>query len=539
MQRETHFDYLVIGSGSSGAVVAARLSEDPNVSVCLVEAGKSNNSLMSRLPLANMFQVPEFPGFNNWKFKTTPQKQLNNRTSYHPRGKALGGSSAINGMIYIRGHPDDYDQWADNGCDGWSWKDVFPYFLKSENNQNKQDQYHGSLGELHVGDSVTPNEADDLFLKAAQEAGYSLNEDFNGTDNIGCGHYQLTQFHDDQRSGTRCSTAAAFIIPNLKRKNLTILSGAIVDKLEIEDRRAVAVIIHHGKQQKILKARKEIVLSAGSFGTPSILLRSGIGPAEELKALGIKPIFDKRDVGKNLQDHLQCALHYQLNDKRFMGITPSGIVDLMKAVWRWRKNGKGLAATSFTESGAFLKSSKTLERPDLQVHFFRGLVEDHGRKLHFKRGFSAHVCTLHPESCGEVHLSSPDPMAKPIIDPNYLATTRDENQLVIGMKKLFEICEAQPFKTIGAKALQNINIKNDDEILTYIRASADTAYHPVGTCRMGKDEHAVVDNQLKVRGIESLRVADASIMPSIISGNTNAACIMIGERVAEFLKYER
>lgn len=531
----TEFDYIVIGAGSAGSVIASRLTENPKISVCLIEVGTGGNSVVTRMPLGNIFQVPEIPGFNNWRFKTTPQQQLNNRLGYHPRGKGLGGTSMINGMIYMRGVPSDYDDWAKSNCPGWGWYDVVPFFKKAECNHHIRNDFHGTDGPLHVGNRLTPDGADQIFFKAAQNNGLPFNDDFNGHENFGCGHFQFAKFQDGPQKGQRCSAAAAYLYPNLHRPNLHVVTGVSVNRIIVESGRAISVECLKGSSVSNISARVEIVLSAGAFGSPTILMRSGIGPGSHLAAYGIETIIDNPMVGSNLQDHLQCALHFKSRDRRLMGLNPSGAIDLIKAAWRWRKTGQGLATTSFTESGAFLKSDLNLENPDLQIHFFSGIVQDHGRKLHLARGYSGHIALLHPESVGTVRLQSAKLQDAPIIDPNFLDDEADRKRMIIATKKLGEILHDKAFAELKPSALHGLDFDNDNSVLNYIRENADTAYHPVGTCKMGIEGNAVVDPELRVYGVENLRVADASVMPKIVSGNTNAPTIMIGERAADFI----
>ena len=435
----------------------------------------------------------------------------------------------------MRGHPSDYEAWAASGCANWGWDDVLPYFKKAEHNHHIKNDYHGSDGPLQVGNRLTRDDADQMFFEAAQKYGLPFNDDFNGADNLGCGHFQFAKFQEGARKGQRCSVAAAYLFPNLDRSNLHILKNALVDRIVIQDGRAISVTGHQGKSDFSLSARAEIIICAGAFGSPVILMRSGIGPTEHLTGHNIQPILDNSWVGRNLQDHLQCALHFKSKDPRLMGLNPSGALDLIKAAWTWRKTGYGLATTSFTESGAFLKSSPRLHKPDLQIHFFSGIVQDHGRKLHMTRGYSGHIALLHPDSAGTVKLSSNKAHHAPTIDPNYLATETDRQRMIHATKALSKILYDDAFDALKPTALQQLDFDNDRDVLDYIRQNADTAYHPVGTCKMGPENEAVVDEKLRVYGVANLRVADASIMPQIVSGNTNAPSIMIGERAAEFI----
>ncbi|MEP5729549.1 MAG: GMC family oxidoreductase N-terminal domain-containing protein [Sulfitobacter sp.] len=534
--RQNIYDYVIVGGGSAGCVIASRLSENPNISVCLIESGRLSDGIVSRMPLGNLLQVPRFPGLNNWRYETTAQQALNNRRGYQPRGRVLGGSSMINGMIYMRGRPKDFDQWADLGCHGWAWQDVLPYFLKSENNSRRRSEHHGNFGPLQVTDNLSESDADTLYLKAAQQAGLSENTDFNVDFNEGAGRFQVTQFWQGENRGERCSTYAAFIKPFLNRPNLHIEANVDVERVLFLENRATTVVALRDGAHLHLEARAEIILSAGTFGSPAILLRSGLGAGEHLQNLNIPVTRDRPQVGQNLQDHVQCGLHYACQDRRFMGLTPSGVLQLGKAALRWSKKRSGWGSTGFTQSGAFLKSGPDRELPDLQCHFFSGIVRAHGNQLHMRRGFSAHVYVLDPASRGSVSLASPYSMDVPVIDPAFLTVDDDMVRTARGLRRLHDILKQPALSALKPKEISTIEGLNGNDIRRYIAKEADTAYHPVGTCRMGSDEDAIVDLQLRVQGVDGLRVADASIMPRIISGNTNACAIMIAERAADFIK---
>ena len=532
MSSQDH-DFIVVGAGSAGCAAAGRLCE-AGYSVCLLDAGSAGKGIVSRMPLGNVLQVPQFPGFNNWKHQTTDQVGFNRRRGYHPRGKALGGSSTINGMIYLRGRPADYDAWKELGCAGWGWQDVLPFFKRSENNGRGSNPWHGSDGHLQVSDCLSNTAADDLFLEAASQAGLGEIHDPNADFGEGASRFQFTQFWRDERKGERCSAANAFLDPLPRNRKPNFQSGLVVDRLELTEGRVDTVRCLRGGQKVSFKARYEVLLCAGAFGSPTILQRSGIGPASALKQLGIDVIFHAPEVGANLQDHLQCGLHYQCNDPRFMGLNPSGFLELLRSALAWRKTGEGWGSTCFTQSGVYWKSDPAMMLPDIQCHFFSGIVRKHGNKLHPSRGFSGHIYVVNPDSRGTVRISHKNPDHALLIDPNYLSCDGDMERTRMGLRRLQGIFNQPAFKTLNPLAIASIDGFDDSSVDEFIRVNADTAYHPVGTCRMGDDEQSVVDPKLRARDLAGLRIADASIMPRIIGSNTNAACMMIGERAADF-----
>jgi choline dehydrogenase-like flavoprotein len=522
------YDYVIVGGGSAGCVLASRLSEDPSVKVCLLEAGKPDGSFLIHMPAGVAAMLPT--KINNWAFQTVPQAGLNGRKGYQPRGKTLGGSSSINAMIYIRGHRADYDRWAEEGAEGWSYREVLPYFLKAENNERGADDYHGTGGPLNVADLRSPNPVARTFLDAAAQVQLPRTDDFNGASQEGVGPYQVTQIE-----GQRCSAARAYLTPVLDRPNLDVVTGAHATRILFEGRRAVGVAYRQGREAKEARANREVVLSSGAFQSPQLLLLSGVGPAAELKRHGIEVL---PGVGRNLQDHIDYVTAYKSSSHDLFGLSPAGAVRLVKAIGEYRREKRGLLTTNFAETGGFLKSRPDLPLPDLQLHFCVGIVDDHNRKFHGGHGYSCHVCLLRPKSRGHVGLAGPDPLAAPLIDPNFLAEAEDLEGMVRGFKVMRQILEAPAFAPIRGRELYTAQVRDDDGIRAAIRARADTVYHPVGTCRMGRadDDMAVVDARLKVRGLDGLRVADASVMPSIIGGNTNAPTIMIGERAAAFIR---
>ncbi len=532
------FDYVIVGGGSAGCVLAARLSEDPAVRVCLLEAGPTDKNILIHVPagLALMAKSNQV----NWALSTVPQPGLNGRRGYQPRGKVLGGSSSVNAMIYIRGHRADFDHWAAQGNPGWSYADVLPYFKKAEHNERGADDYHGTGGPLNVMDLRSPNRFGQYFVEAAQQAGYALNPDFNGAEQEGVGAYQVTH-----RNGERMSAAKAYLTPLLStvaggpaaRPNLSVITDALATRVLFEGNRAVGVEYRRAGVTAIARAEREVLVCAGALLTPQLLMLSGIGPAEHLRSIGIPVLCDSPGVGAQLHDHIDVVQVYDsAANTDLFGLSLTGAVNAVKGIFEWRDRRSGMLTTNFAEAGGFVRSSPELSAPDLQFHFVIAKLVDHGRSTQFGHGFSCHVCLLHPKSRGSVRLESADPTKPPAIDPNFLAEREDMDKLIIGFRKMRQIFNAAAIAPYRGAELFSADAQSDAQIEAYIRKTADTVYHPVGSCRMGPADTDPLDAQLRVKGVQGLRVVDASIMPSVVGGNTNAPVIMIAEKIADLIR---
>ena len=522
------FDYVIVGAGSAGCVLANRLSEDARNQVCLIEAGPRDTSPLIHIPLGLMalFEHQRL----NWRFSTVPQPHAGNRRIYTPRGRVLGGTSAINGMIYVRGYPEDYDDWERAGNPGWSFREVLPYFMRSENNETwRNSPYHGTGGLLNVAEFRARNPASVSFVEAARLLQIPECLDFNGPNPDGVGYRQVTQ-----RNGRRDSTATAFLKPAERRANLTVLTDCLADSLILEGRAARGVRLLRGDRTLEVMARREVILAAGAIGSPEILLRSGIGAAGHLADLGIGVVHDLPGVGGNLQDHCAAPLVYETRSSLPYGISVAALPRLAWDGVNYALRRRGMLASTGVEAAAFLRTSPELPRTDLQLTFLAG---KRGAKLiSYGHGYAMIAINLRPWGRGEVKLTSRSPRAAPAIDPRFFSDARDLDVLVNGFRVARRILAAAPFERYGgAELMPGAKVNAEDEIRDYIRSNSSTAFHPVGTCAMGAGPDAVVDAGLNVHGMRGLRVVDASIMPVIVGGNTNAPTIMIAEKAADMI----
>lgn len=522
------FDVVVLGAGPAGCATAARLAQArPGWRIALIEAGPARHNPLISTPLGIIAVMP-WRGRRNYAYRTVPQPGLGGRCGFQPRGRGLGGSSLINAMICIRGQPQDYDDWAAAGCTGWSWNDVLPFFIRSESNSRGAGPHHGDAGPLHVDDLRNSSAATDAFIAAAQEAGHLCNPDFNGADQEGIGRYQVFQ-----KDGRRYHAGLAYI-QAAGHDNLTLLPETRVRRIVFAEGRATAVEIDAPGGPRVIEARREVVVSAGAFGSPEVLMRSGIGPAGHLRDHGIAVVADRAQVGANLQDHLDHVSTRIAPVPGTVGLSPRGALPVISGLLPFLKRGRGALTSNVAEAGGFIRSGPEAGRPDLQLHFTIGIVDEHGRKVHFRPGMSLHVCLLRPKSRGTVRLASDAKGPGIAIDPRFLDHPDDLVGLIRGVRRAEEILAQPALARFGGKPLYPMG-DSDAAIAESIRRHSDTIYHPVGTCRMGSDESAVVDPRLRVRGVSGLRIADASIMPAIVSGNTQAPSAMIGEKAAALL----
>ncbi len=542
MTSEKSWDYVIVGAGSAGCVIANRLSADPDCSVLLIEAGGRDRNPLFRLPMlmGRLFHS----GIYNWRYHTEPVPALDGRSLYWPRGKVLGGSSTINGMVYVRGNRHDYDRWAQMGLSGWSYDEVLPAFLRSEAHVQRADAYHNGTGELTVCRARGTNPLYDLFIEAGRQAGHPVNDDFNGAEQEGCGRYDFTI-----RRGKRWSTSFAFLRPVRRRRNLSVATDTLTRRVLVENGRATGVEIARDGRLLRVHAAREVILCGGTVNSPQILMLSGIGPPEELARHGIEVVHDLPGVGRNLQDHVDCVLSFECR-KPVTLYRHLRADRLALSVARGMVFGEGVMTTFPYEAGAFLKTRPDLIAPDVQLHFMPALEKT--ANLHFPNpfrraaaveavhGLAIRVGPLVAESRGTITLRSADPAEPPRIQPNYLERDADRKTMIAGVRIVRDIM-GQPALAAyrGRELAPGEDVRTDEVIAAWLRSAAMTTFHPVGTCKMGIDPMAVVDARLKVHGIEGLRIADASVMPVITSGNTNAPAIMIGEKAAEFLRGEQ
>ena len=524
-------DYLIVGGGTAGCVLANRLSADPSCRVILLEAGGPDDDKWIHIPAGIRYLLREKK--HNWFYMTEPSPLTNGRSVYWPRGKVLGGSSSINGMVYIRGQRTDFDRWAASGATGWDWDSLFPYFLKIENQTRGADAYHAVDGPLTVSDRTNRSEVWTRFIAAAEQLGIPRNPDFNGADQEGVGYYQATV-----GNGRRCSAAVGYLRPVKGRANLSVITGAMVHHISFEQRRATGVRYEKDGHWHELRAAREVLVCGGSINSPQLLMLSGIGPSDELQRHGIGVLHHLPGVGQHLHDHpdvVQVVNAPGLTE--LFGLSLRGGLNVLRGMREWRTQRRRMLTTNFAEAGGFIRSRPEEDAPDLQLHFVIGKLVDHGRKTVLGHGYSLHVCLLQPQSRGSVRLASGDPLQAPLIDPGFLAHDGDMARMVRGFQMGRHILRQPALAQYGGREVPALaRAQTEEQIAQFIRRHADTIYHPVGSCRMGPGPLDVVDGELRVHGLQGLRVVDASIMPRIVSGNTNAPTVMIAEKAADMIR---
>jgi choline dehydrogenase len=528
MQAAVSFDYIIVGAGTAGCVLANRLTASGRHRVLLLEAGGEDRNMWIHIPLGygRLFSNAKV----NWLYQTEPEPELNGRQVMQPRGKVLGGSSSINGLLYVRGQPQDLDHWRQLGNAGWSFDDVLPYFRMAEDQVRGADDLHGSGGPLAVSD-VGAHPLCDAFIAAAEQAGFPRNTDFNGATQEGAGYYQVTS-----RKGRRCSTAVGYLRPARRRPNLVVAADASTTRVLLEGRRAVGVEYRQSSETRVARAAGEVILAGGAFGSPQLLQLSGVGPAALLQEHGIPVVADMPGVGGDLQDHFQVRFGYRCSERCTINDMMGSWRGRLAAGLQYALTRKGFLTIGAGYAGGFFKTDPALPTPDVQIHFVLFSADTIGQKLHDFPGFVASVCQLRPESRGHVRIKSADPAQPPAIQPRYLTASADRDVMVAGMRLLRRVM-AQPAirRYIVEERVPGAACESDAELLAYARQSGTTVFHPTSTCRMGSDVTAVVDERLRVRSLERLRVVDGAVMPTVVSGNTNAAIVMIGEKGADMI----
>jgi choline dehydrogenase-like flavoprotein len=526
------YDYVIVGAGPAGCVLAARLSEDPAVRVLLLEAGPRDTDPYIHWPVG--FYKLTGSTKNAWGYETAPLAHVDGRRMWFPQGRVLGGGGSINAQVFTRGHPKDYDEWAaEEGCTGWSYQDVLPYFRRFEDNERFSNAWHGTGGPIAVSDPISPHPLSKMFVRAAQEAGLPYNPDFNGERQEGCGLYQVTQ-----RRGRRSSAAIEYLRPALRRPNLTVRTAATATRIIVERGRATGVeyVESAGATRNTARAEAEVLVTAGAVGSPKLLLLSGIGPADEVRALGIEPVHHLPGVGRNLQDHIDVYAISELSGAH----SYNKHTQLHRQLWagvQYYAFGCGPVTSNLAEAGGFWYADPGARSPDIQFHFLPGSGLEAGVIQLCEHGCTLNSAFLRPRSRGTVKLASADPFAHPLIDPNYFADEYDRRMSIAGLRLAREIMAQPAFRPfLHVERLPGPEAQSDAELLAYARQHGKTDYHPVGTCKMGVDEMAVVDPELKVHGLAGLRVCDSSVMPRLVSSNTNAPTLMIGEKAADLVR---